>query len=111
MARFYLLNKDHTVTPTDDVNAWARMFDDDAARFVALDTLRDRTTVLTEFVGLNRGGDDKPLIFETTILEPGSADLMVWRYSTWKEAVDGHKFSLTFARNAEAWAADCGGDE
>jgi len=64
-------------------------------RIVKQDFLPNGYYVSTVFLGLdhNLTGKGKPLLFETMIFDhliEGKHDLYQYRYSTWKEAMQGH---------------------
>lgn len=62
-------------------------------RTVARTVVDSHVTVSTVFVGLDLGGDpDRPMLFETEIMESGvaSSDSRHVRYATWDEAELGH---------------------
>lgn len=99
MGEHYVLEPDHSVRPAE-LMEWAHFFGDMAKRRVALDRVGD-ASVSTVFLGLDHSfGRGPPLIFETLILG-GPHDQDMWRYSTWDEAVAGHKIAVELARKAE----------
>jgi len=75
----------------DDILEWAKSFETQS-RIVEQTNIGD-IKVSTVFLGIdhsfNRG---KPILFETMIFG-GDEDGYQERYSTWDEAVDGHKFA------------------
>lgn len=92
--KYYILNTDRTVTPTDSiVEAWR------SKRFglVASDQI-DQFHILTHFLAVNLGTGKEPLIFETLIVGSRHADFQRL-YSSWEEAEQGHReVSASFAR-------------
>jgi len=77
---------------------WARLREQ--GNTVAKDDIitKDGRTVLVSTIWLgmdHRFGDDgPPLIFETMVFEQGMAEELCWRYSTEKEAKDGHDMTV-----------------
>ena len=57
-------------------------------RIVAQDQVGNKW-ISTIFLGIDHGFDS-PLLFETMVFEDDVAGDM-WRYSTWDEAMEGHK--------------------
>jgi hypothetical protein len=90
MALFYLLNDDHSVRPTDDGVAWAKLFESPKQRIVARTELPG-CHVSTVFTGLDHrfAGSGPPLLFETMIFG-GALNDAQWRYSSWDDAEIGH---------------------
>jgi len=88
----YLLNEDHSVTPVPEgdegLMLWAERFETDK-RIVAQDQVGNKW-ISTVFLGIDHGFDGPPLLFETMVFEDDVAGDM-WRYSTWDEAMEGHK--------------------
>lgn len=54
--------------------------------------------VSTVFLVYDHGFGDKPLLFETMIMhsEQGFLDDIIWRYSTWDEALAGHRDAVNY---------------
>lgn len=95
----YILNDDHTVRKAE-LMEWARAFEDMSKRRVALDKVGG-ASISTVFLGLDHSfGGGPPLIFET-LIQGGEHDQDMWRYSTWDEAVEGHKKAVSLARQSE----------
>lgn len=92
MSDHYVLNADHTVRKAE-LMEWARAFEDMSGRRVAYDKIGD-AFISTVFLGLDHQyGEGPPLIFET-LISGGKHDQDMWRYSTWDEAVAGHKAAV-----------------
>jgi hypothetical protein len=90
MSDHYVLNADHSVTRVDDLLAWAAWFET-ADRTVAK-AHRQGFEVSTVFLGLDhsfRGGPRQP------------GELYCERYSTWDEALAGHRRALEAVANME----------
>ena len=93
--RYYRLNEDRSVTPLPDgedaVLEWGKRFENED-RQVAFDQVGNKR-VSTVFLGLDHAFlHGPPLIFETMVFgEDSDVEYDVWRYSTWDEAVEGHK--------------------
>jgi hypothetical protein len=97
MSEYYALNDDHTVRPISDTLEWARAFEDRDKRRVARDQIGE-VTISTVFLGLDHSwGGGPPLIFETMIFGGEHSDDQ-WRYSTWYEAVEGHRRAVALVR-------------
>ena|ERR1700722_16805221 len=95
--RYFILGgKDnHEVIPSD-LKSWAQWFETNE-RFVQLDTIGE-VRVSTVFLGLDHSFNaGPPLLFETMIFE-GAHDLYQERYSTWDEAVEGHRRALNLVK-------------
>jgi hypothetical protein len=75
--------------PVDDLIEWAKSFEGQN-RIVEQTQIGD-VKVSTVFLGLDHSfGGGEPLLFETMIFG-GKEDGFQDRYSTWDEAVEGHK--------------------
>lgn len=94
----YYLNDDHTYRPCE-IEEWANQFrEKNKIKRVASDSIKGKR-ISTVWLGidLNSGhfDTDKPLLFETMIfIEPGSEDIYMDRYSSWDEALEGHKKAI-----------------
>ena len=77
---------------------WANNFERIENRRVAETTLDDGVRVSTVFLGLDHSWTGPPpLVFETMIFG-GKHDLYQDRYSTWKQAEDGHERAVKIAK-------------
>ena len=95
MSDHYVMNDDHSVRKAD-LMEWALAFADTDKRRVARDQI-GAAWVSTVFLGLDHSfGEGPPLLFET-LISGGPCDQEMWRYSTWAEAVEGHKSAVAFA--------------
>jgi len=96
MSDKYILDR-HTPVKCDLVT-WAEQFESVDDRRVAYDELSAEVNVSTVFLGLDHrfGRDGPPILFETMIFG-GPHDEYQERYSTWDEAVAGHKRALALA--------------
>lgn len=84
----YIL-KGKKVVSCDNILDWVRVFEKQD-RIVAQDNVVD-IKISTVFLGIDHSfGVGPPLIFETMVFG-GDLDQEMDRYSTWKEAVNGHK--------------------
>jgi hypothetical protein len=99
MSDKYILDERHAVIPAD-LLTWARWFETaDAQRVVAQEML-GAVKVSTVFLGLDHQyGMGPPLLFETMVFG-GGLDGHQTRYSTWEEAVAGHRAMVERARTA-----------
>src|SRR3972149_4247748 len=88
--RYFILDENHRPVPASH-EEWSCWFED-ADRTVSHDTVSWDVYVSTVFLGINHrfGDDGPPLLFETMIFG-GEHDGWQARYSTWDEAVEGHK--------------------
>jgi hypothetical protein len=83
----------HQVVSCSDLMTWARWFET-ADRCVAY-TEQDEVRVSTVFLGLDHNYRDEgpPVLFETIVFTGHDSwvDEQMERYSTWDEAVEGHR--------------------
>ena len=87
--KYMILDKKHRLVETD-LETWAESFHDNDTRRVARDTV-GKADVSTVFLGVDHSfGGEKPLWFETMIFG-GQYDEWQRRYTTWDEALAGHK--------------------
>ena len=88
---YYILDQNNNPVPVPDVKDWALMFDREN-RVVKKTTTTHNHYVSTVFLGLDHSWtEDKVLLFETMIFsEDKDVDEYQERYSTWKEAEEGH---------------------
>lgn len=86
----YILDANGNPVPAD-LDTWAKWYETNReSRRVALDEF-DNIRVSTVFLALNHNwGDGPPLLFETMVFG-GKMDEYMRRYSTRKEAENGHK--------------------
>jgi hypothetical protein len=88
--KYYMLDDDHGIVATDDFMEWAKWFEKIDRRRVGRDEFGD-VSVSTVFLGVDYGfGGGPPILFETMVFG-GALDGEIERYSTWDEAVEGHK--------------------
>ena len=88
--RYYLLNEDGTITPTNDTLAWSRWFEEFKNRQIAFTKVTEDIDVSTVALGLDHSwGDGPPMIFET--MSFGTEDEKTRRYSTVADAKAGHE--------------------
>lgn len=103
--KHYILDENKNLVEVD-LMTWANFFESFENRKVAQETLEDGTFVSTVFLGLDHNFSDNgpPLIFETMVFSPEEKkvqfgdkerifheDLEQSRYSTWEEAMNGHR--------------------
>ena len=86
----YILDENHNHIPVD-LMTWGRWFGDIKNRRVAEDKI-GKVKVSTVFMGTdhNFSDDGPPLLYETMIFG-GKRNDEQERYSTWDEAIAGHK--------------------
>ena len=88
----YILDENKKTIPCEDLLKWATWFEK-ADRNVAKIKIGG-VEISTVFLGLDHNAlGDKPQLFETMIFG-GKLDGEMWRYSTWDEAVEGHKKAI-----------------
>ncbi len=100
MGEYYVLDG-HDVIACKDVEGWAKMFER-KNRHVGDDT-KDGVRVSTVFLVLNHAFmQGPPLLFETMVFG-GEHDGDMDRYSTWKQAEEGHKAmcEIVFGKEAQ----------
>lgn len=99
----YILNADHTLRPTDDLEEWAQAFGVTERR-VARTEVAPGVVVSTVFLGIDHSfGHGLPLVFETMIFG-GKHDEDQWRYSAWEEAEAGHQRAVEAAASVDTHA-------
>ena len=93
----YILDKEKNIIPAD-LMEWATFFETND-RIVKQEEI-DGKFISTVFLGLNHdfSGRGKPLIFETMIFKDGK-EVYLNRYSTWKEAEEGHAEAVEWVKN------------
>ena len=85
------------IIPCPDFFQWAKWLET-ADRIIAKDTIGD-SYISTVFLGLDHSfSKGPPLLFETLVFG-GKLDQEMDRYSTWDEAIDGHKAMIERVRN------------
>ena len=94
MSDYYTLNADHSVTPVDYIGDALNQ-----DRRIGRDTVKGYD-VSTVFLGINHNQsfNGPPLLFETMVFQGSHTDLHRQRYSTYKQAVDGHKQVIDFIK-------------
>lgn len=100
--RWYVLNPDHTVRPAimaDDgmplKSELALMYGHE--RHLDFTEIHARRFVSTVFLGLDHGFGGPPIVFETMVFTDGKGGDME-RYSTYDEAMAGHKVMVEKVR-------------
>lgn len=99
--RWYVLDGERVV-PVDSMREWAEWFEDANTRVDYTEITSD-CRVSTIFLGLDSRfyGSGPPIVFETMIFGgPDSLDERQWRYSSWDDAVIGHKAAVRKCREA-----------
>lgn len=94
----YYLNEDKTYRPAELLE-WAEQFEN-MNRHVGNDVVCGKH-VSTVWLGLDHnhfGG--VPLVFETMVFSEhdGNSDIYMERYSTWDEALEGHKKAIEWVK-------------
>jgi hypothetical protein len=107
--RWYILNPDKTVSPVEDMMAWAAWMDDDSdpmkrrVDFTDIGTNGNLVGVSTCFLGLDHNFrfEGPPILFETMIFG-GEYDSEMWRCSTYAEALVQHETACGVVRGTVA---------
>lgn len=88
--RYYLLNEDGTITPTNDTLAWGMWFENFKNRQIDYTKITNEIEVSTVALGLDHSYNPNgpPMIFES--MSFGYDDEIQRRYSTLEEAKVGH---------------------
>jgi len=101
MSDFYILDENKNPIETD-LLTWGAFLEKEAYknRIVGKTKIGDKK-VSTVFLGLDHRWDmDKPpLIFETMVFEDNRNEIHMERYSTWKEAEEGHERACRWVLN------------
>lgn len=85
---YYKLDKEKNVVPCT-LEEWGKMFEKN--RTVKLTKLENGTLVSTVFLGIDHNfGEGDPLVFESMVFSLEKEKLDQIRYSTYKEAEEGH---------------------
>lgn len=95
----YYLNKDKTYRPCT-IEEWAQQFE--AMDRKVNNTIINGKHVSTVWLGIDHryfGGT--PLLLETMVFDDvnGGNDIYMRRYTTWKQAVKGHKEAVKWVRD------------
>ena len=86
----------HEPMPCDDIVVWGTWFKT-ADRHVAKDSVGD-VKISTVFLGLDHGFSGGPPLFFETMIFGGKHDGYQDRYSTWDEAVAGHRRAVEMVK-------------
>lgn len=90
---YYILDKDHNIIPTEDIEIWGKFFSNIENRRVAYDEIDDGIGIIsTVFLGIDHGFcSDELILFETAVLDTEGRGCDIFRrYKTWDEAFAGH---------------------
>lgn len=98
----YKLNPDKTYTPCT-TEEWCEQIEQmarEGTKHVNSDEIEDKW-VSTVWLGLDHQWDDdkQPLLYETMIFVKEGEEIYCSRYSTWKEAEEGHKHAIQWVLN------------
>jgi len=103
MSNFYKLNKDKSVSLCS-AEEWSDQYEEMSrtkTKHVAKDLI-DNKRISTVWLGLNNNfWDGAPLVFETMVFnsEDSRYEIYCDRYSTWKEAEEGHQKAIEWVKN------------
>lgn len=98
--KLYVLDADNCVVEVFDWMTWGK-FMEDGNRIVGWTGITSETQVSTVFIGIDHRlyGKGPPVLFETMIVG-GPLDEYQWRYSSYDDAMIGHKAAVRKAREA-----------
>ena len=100
MSGKYILDANGQPIECDDIHEWARWFEKDENRRVALDEVGD-VRVSTIFLGLALSwGGEPPLLWETMIFGGEHGEYQE-RYSTREAALEGHARALALVKGGK----------
>lgn len=91
--RTYILEGKNPVC-CEDRYKWEKFIGNISYRRVAESILPNGGTISTVFLGFDHrycDEDGPPILFETMIFSNDEHNEKMWRYSTWDEAIEGHK--------------------
>ena len=92
--RYILVGKSKRIKKAPDLLKWAHWMQTSPNRRVAVDRV-GKVVISTVFLGLDRGwGGAAPLLFETMIFGSKNADYYQERYTTYGQALKGHKRAI-----------------
>ena len=96
--RYYILDADNRPVAADMIT-WARFWEADQNRPVDSTDITSEVHISTVFIGIDHRflGEGPPILFETMIFG-GPLDQYQWRYSSWDDAITGHKVAVRQAR-------------
>lgn len=99
---YYKLDENKNVVPST-MKEWASFIGDRLPTNYkhVCDEIVDGKRVSTVFIGLGINFDphsNVPIVFETMVFD-GGRDIYMDRYSTWKEAEEGHKKAVEWVKN------------
>ena len=122
LGKYYILDKDHRVIPAT-AQEWSIFFSDFEKNRRVAETITSLYRVSTVFLGLDhQWGKGPPIVFETMAFElaetevqfsDGSKfitheDFETARYSSWDDAITGHRAMVRRIKRMEAEAAASG---
>jgi hypothetical protein len=101
---FYKLNNDKSISPCSDIE-WDKQISEmirTMTKHVADEDVNGNR-ISTVWLGMDHNWGEKgpPHLFETMIFSPPESFIHrhLWRYSTWDEAVEGHKKAVEWVKN------------
>jgi hypothetical protein len=91
--QYYIMDDDHQIHTTTDIEKWAKWMEGDDNRRVALSKIGD-VEISTVFLSIDHNfGDGAPVLFETMAFDRSDGkwdEIEANRYSTYDEALEGH---------------------
>jgi hypothetical protein len=101
---WYILDNNHKPVPTDVSTASKWMEDNLNRKIVKQENINDDIHVSTVFLGLDHampwGKDKTPVLWETMIFGGPNDQEYQERYTSYEDAVEGHKVAVQIAINS-----------
>ncbi len=98
---YYKLDENKNVVPSS-LEEWTNFIEGrtSESKHVGDDEIRN-IRISTIFLGIPYGFDidDLPLVFETMVFDSDENDIYMKRYSTYKQAEEGHQDALAWVKN------------
>jgi hypothetical protein len=104
MNLYYKLDKDKNVVPGNMEECEKIYSNENNERIVKQEYVLDKF-VSTVFLSIDHGfsfyhdTEYKPIVFETMVFPKSHIEIYCDRYSTWKEAIDGHEKAVEWVKN------------
>lgn len=93
---FWTLDDENRPVQTDDVQVWGRFMMHPHRKRIVQQDRTEKYYISTVFLGVDyQFGEGPPLLFETQIfLNTEEEERETYRYSSWDDALTGHKVAL-----------------
>ena len=101
MAHFYLLDKDKKPYEVS-LEESLKLYEDPEMKITQQDRINDDIRVSTVFLGFNHAplGSETPILWETMIFGGPNDQEYQERYTSYEDAVEGHKVAVQIAINS-----------